>query len=384
MKTIDALNRITAIILAAGLSSRMGGVNKLLLPFKGKTILESVVQTITSLPFAEVIVVSGHDQQAIGELLRRYPVTVADNPDFSQGLSTSLRRGVDAADPHSSGYLFCLADMPLLSPNLLKYLCKIFLQATVPSIVVPVYDGRRGNPVIFSSAFRDELLQLQGDQGARPLLDKHPRAIIEVPVNHPGVSRDIDTDSQYRELREMLRPYPEQYIRRVHLHDGRAVTLRPIRPSDEPLMIGFHQSLSDQTVYYRYFHPVALRQRVAHERLVRICFIDYDREMVLVAEHRDPQNDAVQIIAVGRLNKLPDANAAEFAIVISDGFQGQGLGTKILSLLVEVGRDAGLERIVADILPDNRGMQRVAEKVGFSLRFDHDEQVTKAELNLRD
>jgi acetyltransferase len=157
--------------------------------------------------------------------------------------------------------------------------------------------------------------------------------------------------------------------------------IRPIRPEDEPLMVRFHETLSEQSVYWRYFYPMKLPQRVAHDRLQRICFIDYDREMALVAEHRGPNGER-QIVAVGRLSKSHDDCEAEFAILISDQFQRQGLGTEMLSRVVAVGRDEGLKRIFGSILPDNQGMQKVSRAVGFSLRTDMDEHLVKAELNL--
>ncbi len=180
-----------------------------------------------------------------------------------------------------------------------------------------------------------------------------------------------------------IRPYPAQYIQEWKLRDGAPVTIRPIRPEDEPLMAKFHQTLSDESVYLRYFHPVALKQRVAHERLARICFIDYDHEMVLVVEKDVPGSEEKEIIAVGRLNKLRGINDAEYAILISDGYQRSGIGTKLLSRLVEIGREEGIDRIVADILPENKGMIKASEKVGFTHRMDYDEQVVKAVIELQ-
>ncbi len=118
---------------------------------------------------------------------------------------------------------------------------------------------------------------------------------------------------------------------------------------------------------------------MSHERLTRICFIDYDRDMALVAEGRDADGTP-RILGVGRLTKQRGLNAAEFAIIVCDDMQGQGLGTELLRRLVQVGRDEGLERITADILPDNRDMQVVSEKVGFTCRYVAEEGVVKAEL----
>jgi acetyltransferase len=191
---------------------------------------------------------------------------------------------------------------------------------------------------------------------------------------------EIDTDALPRLA---IRPYPSKYLQHTKLRDGTEVIIRPIRPEDERLIAKFHETLSDQSVYLRYFHPMALKQRVAHDRLSRICFIDYDREMVLVVEEKDPANGEDRFIAVGRLNKLRGINDAEFAILISDDYQRSGLGTMLLDRLVQIGRAEKVDRIVADILTENRGMQRACEKVGFKLRFDQEEQVVKAVIELQ-
>jgi len=164
-----------------------------------------------------------------------------------------------------------------------------------------------------------------------------------------------------------ISPYPTRYVAAWTLKDGTAVTIRPIRPEDEPLAVQFHTSLSEQSVYFRYFHLVKLSQRIAHERLARLCFIDYDREMALVADYKNPATGEHEIKAVGRLSKSHSAKEAEFALLVSDPFQRLGLGTELLRRLIEIGRDEGLDRITADILPENVAMQRVCEKLGFRL-----------------
>ncbi len=179
-----------------------------------------------------------------------------------------------------------------------------------------------------------------------------------------------------------IRPYPTHYVARLNLKDGTPVTIRPIRPEDEPLMVKFHEKLSEQSVYFRYFHPINLSQRVAHERLTRMCFIDYDREMALVVERTDAGKGLREIAAVGRLIKLYGTSEAEFAIIVSDEFQRHGLGTELLQRLLQVGREENVARITADILPDNRGMQRVCEKLGFRLRFETGGRVVKAVIDL--
>jgi acetyltransferase len=178
-----------------------------------------------------------------------------------------------------------------------------------------------------------------------------------------------------------VRPYPTQYVAPWALKNGTPVTIRPIRPEDEPLLVKFHETLSDRSVYLRYFSPLKLSQRVAHERLTRICFIDYDRQMALVVEHRDPQSGEQQILGVGRLVKLRGTDEAEYAILISDQWQGQGIGTELLRRLIQVGRDERLSRITAEILPDNRAMQQISQRLGFQLKRSIDAPV-RAVLDL--
>jgi acetyltransferase len=179
-----------------------------------------------------------------------------------------------------------------------------------------------------------------------------------------------------------IRPYPTQYVAPWSMADGTSVTIRPIRPEDEPLMVRFHESLSEQSVHLRYFQALQLHQRVAHERLIRICFIDYSREMALVAEHRDPAIGEPVILAVGRLIKIPGTDTAEFAVLVTDKAQGRGLGSELLRRLLEVGRDERIARIKAEILPENLPMQRICEKLGFHLRHDLEERIVKAEIDL--
>ncbi|MEX2299381.1 MAG: bifunctional acetate--CoA ligase family protein/GNAT family N-acetyltransferase [Bryobacterales bacterium] len=179
-----------------------------------------------------------------------------------------------------------------------------------------------------------------------------------------------------------IRSYPAQYVAPWTMKDGVTVTIRPIRPEDEPMMVKFHEGLSDQSVYLRYFRPIQLSERVRHERLTRICFIDYDREMALVAEHRDPATGVAEISAVGRLIKLHGTNEAEWAVVVSDRFQRHRLGEELVRRLVQVGRDEKLLRITAAILPSNYAMQRVCERLDFRLSYDVNERLVKAEFIL--
>jgi acetyltransferase len=179
-----------------------------------------------------------------------------------------------------------------------------------------------------------------------------------------------------------IRPYPSQYISDWTMPDGTRLILRPIRPEDEPLMIQFHQTLSEESVYFRYFHLMKLSQRIAHQRLTRICFIDYDREIALVVERQHPDSGAAEIIAIARLSKLHGTNEAEFALLVSDRYQCQGLGTELLKQLLQIGHAEQLAGIKAEILTENAAMQRVCTKLGFQLDPTADPSVLRAEKRL--
>jgi acetyltransferase len=158
------------------------------------------------------------------------------------------------------------------------------------------------------------------------------------------------------------------------------VTLRPIRPEDEPKMVKFHETLSERSVYLRYFRAFQLDQRVEHERLTRICFVDYDRDMAIVVTHKNPKSDEEEIIAAGRLTKERTGDEAEFAILVSDRYQSQGVGTAMLVHLLEIGRQEGVKRVVAYLLAENRGMRAICLKLGF--RLEREAELFKAIIDL--
>jgi acetyltransferase len=179
-----------------------------------------------------------------------------------------------------------------------------------------------------------------------------------------------------------IRPYPLQYVSSWTMKNGTPVTIRPIRPEDEPLMVKFHETLSDRSVYLRYFSSLSLSRRVAHERLLRICFGDYDREMVLVAEHTDASTGERHILGVGRMNRLHVRNEAEVAALVSDPSQDQGLGHELLRRIIEVAREEKISQVSAEMLPDNLGMQAVFRRLGFTIRADEDLTSLRAFMDL--
>ena len=179
-----------------------------------------------------------------------------------------------------------------------------------------------------------------------------------------------------------VRPYPLQYVAHWTMRDGNQVTIRPIRPEDEPLIVKLHETLSDRSVYLRYFCSLSLSRRIAHERLLKICFGDYDREMALVAELTDPATQERRIIAVGRLSKLHSKNEAEVAVLVSDHYQKLGLGHELLRRVIEVARDEKLSQVSAEMLTDNVAMQVVMRRLGFRVRTGEDMTSVRAYLDL--
>jgi acetyltransferase len=153
------------------------------------------------------------------------------------------------------------------------------------------------------------------------------------------------------------------------MRDGTEVSLRPIRPDDEPRMAQFHQTLSGRSVYMRYFYSLSLSSRVAHERLVRICHVDGEREVAFVVDCTDKKTGQQQILGVGRLIRLDAQDEAEVAVLVSDQHQKQGLGTELLRRLIQIARDQKLHRLSGELLRDNLAMQVIVRRLGFRFRL---------------
>ena len=142
------------------------------------------------------------------------------------------------------------------------------------------------------------------------------------------------------------------------------------------MVVAFHHTLSERSVYYRYFTTFRLDQRIAHERLMRICFIDHDHEMALVVEHEG------KILAIGRLSRLHEENEGEFAVIVSDAWQGHGLGAELLRRLIAIARARKFDRISMVMLGDNYRMQSLTRKAGFKLDRDLQDNEVRALLEL--
>ena len=182
-----------------------------------------------------------------------------------------------------------------------------------------------------------------------------------------------------------MRPNPAEFMKSWSFehpgHDSIHVLIRPIHPEDEPLVARFHATLSERSVYLRYFHMIPFDSRIAHERLARICSVDPHHETVLVAERIGGASEEREILAIARLMKADQANEGEFAVLASDRFQGHGLGTELVKCLLEIARTRGLDRVTADILAENRQMIEICRLLGFRVRYAGD-NVVKASLEI--
>jgi acetyltransferase len=189
-----------------------------------------------------------------------------------------------------------------------------------------------------------------------------------------------DSSMQAAQLpRATIRPYPIQYVCEWQLKDGTPVTIRPIRPEDEPLMVQFHTTLSERSVYLRYFCSLSLSTRVEHERLVRICFGSYDRGFALVADRKNPETGQHEVLGVGRFSAI-NRSEAEAAVLVSDRWQGRGLGTELLASVARAAREEKFQRLSGEILRDNLATQAIFKKVGFKLRSMDDPSSVSALL----
>lgn len=262
-------------------------------------------------------------------------------------------------------------DRALGLPPLNRTLARRLMERT--QIYEALAKGYRGRGAIDLGALEDLLVRFSQfvieqrrikEIDINPLLVS-PKQIValdaRVVLHNPQIDeRDLPAST--------IRPYPIDYITTRKI-GGIRVTIRPIRPEDEPLMVEFHRTLSDRSVYLRYFGLVSFEQRTMHERLRRVCFIDYDREIALVVDRKN-RDGTHQILGVGRLIKEHSTDEAEFAILISDPWQGKGLGSELLKLLVQIGRKERVQRIVGHISAENSTMKMVSEEVGFKLRPD--------------
>ncbi|MGN8116168.1 NTP transferase domain-containing protein [Labrys sp. 22185] len=202
-KTGESPSHVAAIVLAAGRSTRMGGSNKLLEDYAGKPLVRHAVEAALASKAGSVTVVTGHQQAEVRDALAGLAVSFVHNPDFAEGLSTSVRAGIAALPAECDAALIALGDMPLVDAALLDRLISAFEPDKGALIVLPVTERQRGNPVIWARRFFDELQAIEGDAGGRQILKANGDAVVEIPVSSSAASFDVDTREALAQLRQL-------------------------------------------------------------------------------------------------------------------------------------------------------------------------------------
>jgi molybdenum cofactor cytidylyltransferase len=196
--------RIAAILLAAGRSTRMGGPNKLLAEIGGKPLVRMAAEQALASRARPVIVVTGHQRDKVEAALQGLDVRTVHNPNFAEGLSTSVKTGLAAVPETADGAIVCLADMPQVTATLIDKLVAAFDPERGALVVIPTIDGKRGNPVVWARRFFPELMALDGDVGARHLIGRYPEAVAEVPLTDTAALVDVDTPEAFDRVKAEL------------------------------------------------------------------------------------------------------------------------------------------------------------------------------------
>lgn len=195
--------RLSAIVLAAGASVRMGAANKLLLLVEGRPLVAHVVDAVARAKISELVVVTGHQPDRLRAALAGRGAEFAHNPAYEHGMSTSIRAGVDAASKSCSGYMICLADLPMIATGEYDALIDAFCRANATdpmAIVRPVYRGQPGHPVILAAAYRKEIAAPVAMAGCRSIVKRHRARVTEIDWATDHVVRDVDTRASYESL----------------------------------------------------------------------------------------------------------------------------------------------------------------------------------------
>ncbi|MFO1462767.1 MAG: bifunctional acetate--CoA ligase family protein/GNAT family N-acetyltransferase [bacterium] len=270
-------------------------------------------------------------------------------------------------------------DRALALPPLTSTLARSLMERTR---IFRALTGVRGRPPVDLPALEGLLVrfsQLIAEQRSIRELDINPLLVSESGM----LALDARVLLQDPQLPESawpataIRPYPLEYAWSLKLRDGASLRVRPIRPEDEPQVAEFQRNLSRESVFSRYFSAVNVRERTRHERLAELCFIDYARQMVLVAEAPSPAG-APRIVGLSHLIRLPGLQGSEFAILLADDFQRRGLGTELLGRLIAVAQAESWLPITAVMLPENKAMQEICQRLGFRVAFSATEGFYKA------
>jgi len=270
--------------------------------------------------------------------------------------------------------------LPPLNPTLARRMIE-------RTTIFEALKGIRGRPPVDIATLEELLVhfsQLVAEQrwikelDINPLLASHEGLLA---LDARVLIHEAEDESSLPRL--AIRPYPSQYVAPWTMKDGTDVVIRPISAEDEMLMRKFHESLSDKTVYMRYLSPMLLSTRITHERLARVTHNDYDREIALVAEGEDEEGEKA-IFGVARLSKLRGRDEeARYTMLVSDNYQGKGLGKELLTRIIKIGRDEKVKRIIALMSPDNEAMKKLCRAVGFSsFEIDSENGMLKAQIQL--
>jgi molybdenum cofactor cytidylyltransferase len=197
----EVARRIAAVILAAGRSTRMGGPNKMLAEIGGKPLVRIAAEQALASRARPVIVVTGHQRETVEAALKGLDVRVVHNPNFAEGLSTSVKTGLAAVPADVDGAIVLLGDMPQVKSALIDKLIAAFDPERGALVVIPTIEGKRGNPVVWSRRFFSELMALEGDVGARHLIGRYPEAVAEVPLTDNAALTDVDTPEALRQVK---------------------------------------------------------------------------------------------------------------------------------------------------------------------------------------
>lgn len=191
---------IAAVILAAGESRRMA-IPKLLLPFREKTIIETVISNVIQSKAEEILVILGAESKKIEEKIKNFPVKITKNPHYRRGMLSSVQWGYRNLAENIEAVLICLGDQPSISVTTIDKVIKSY-KKTKKGIVIPVYKNERGHPVLIDIKYRSEVENLNPNIGLRQLIYNHPQDTLEVKVKSPSILRDIDDVDDYeRELK---------------------------------------------------------------------------------------------------------------------------------------------------------------------------------------
>jgi molybdenum cofactor cytidylyltransferase len=200
-ETTEAGRQVAAVVLAAGKSTRMGA-NKLVAEVGGKPLVRIAVEQALASRASPVIVVTGHQREEVERAIVGLPVKLVHNPDFDEGLGTSLRAGIGAVPDTAAGAIVCLGDMPQVDAPLIDKLVGAFDPERGALVVIPAIDGKRGNPVVWARRFFPDLMKIVGDIGARHLIGENTDAVVEVAVTGNAALTDVDTPDALQLVRK--------------------------------------------------------------------------------------------------------------------------------------------------------------------------------------